>query len=184
MAGETRVILAAVLAAAVLAGCRVADGDAPAAPEDGSVLTGPPTGGAEPGVPGIEIVPRPEQTIAAGRLSPVNNSGVTGSVNVRGIGDRTEIAMNVTGLPAGTESVNAAVAAGPCSGAGADIAPIGPLTVGPGGIAAVTDTLALAPGTVLDGTHAVVVRAIEAGPAVPPLACAELPAWERLPPPG
>lgn len=170
MAGKTRMARAALLAAALLAGC--GDGDI-----DGESRMGHDADG-EPQVPQVETVPRPEQTIAAGRLSPVNDSGVTGSVNVRGIGDATELALNVTGVTQGTEQIDAAVVRGTCEAPGADVAPVGPLIAGAGDIFALTDTLALPPATVLDGGHALVIRAIEAGPAAPSLACSPLPRWE------
>lgn len=180
MAGETRILIALALAAAV-AGCGGRDEDEPVVGSDDAVLATDP-GAAGSQVPDVEAVPRPDQTMAAGRLSPVNNSGVTGSVNVRGIGERTEISMNVTGLPAETAQVEAAVVQGTCETPGTEVAPIGPLPVGAGTIAAVTDTLDLPAGTVLDGRHAVVVRGSRAGPAVPPLACSPLPVWERRAP--
>jgi hypothetical protein len=37
---------------------------------------------------------------------------------------------------------------------------------------------------VLNGQHALVIRGVDATPAIPPLACSPLPAWERRPPPG
>lgn len=165
MAGELRRTVAALAAIAVLGACGPGD-------ERDDAMAGE---GADLEVPRVEAVPRTEQDIAAGRLLPVNNSGVTGSVSVRGIGDRTEFAMNVTGLAAGGPRVEAAVVQGPCDAPGAAVAPVGPLEVGPGGIAAATDTIALAPGTVLDGTHSLVVRGVEARPGIPVLACSPLP---------
>lgn len=184
MAGETRTILVALALAAAAGACGGPDEERPSAGSDDATLAADPARSGAQEVPGVEAVPRPEQTMAAGRLSPVNNSGVTGSVNVRGIGERTEVAMNVTGLPAGTVQVSAAVVQGTCEAAGADVAPLGTLVVGAGAIAALTDTLDLPPGTVLNGEHALVVRGEGAGPAVPPLACSPLPRWERLPPGG
>jgi hypothetical protein len=133
--------------------------------------------------PSITPITRPEQTMAAGRLSPVNNSGVTGSVNVRGIGEQTEISLNVTGTT-GSSQVHGAVVQGTCENSGAEVAPVGPIPVGAGNIATLTDTLPLPPGTVLNGQHALVIKGENAGPATPPLACSPLPRWERLPPTG
>lgn len=134
--------------------------------------------------PNITNIPRPEQTMAAGRLSPVNNSGVTGSVNVRGIGEQTEISLNVTGVAQGTTELVGAIVQGTCEQSGSQVAPVGPITVGAGNIAALTDTLPLPPGTVLNGQHALVIKGQDAGPATPPLACSPLPQWERLAPTG
>lgn len=184
MAGERSRALAALVAAAVLAGCGGGDREPQSTIGSDDATLAPDPGAAPAQVPSVETVPRPEQTIAAGRLSPVNDSGVTGSVNVRGIGEATEISMNVTGVAQGTREIRAAIVQGTCEANGADVAPIGPLTVGPGDIFALTDTLAIPPGTVLDGSHALVVRAAEARPGIPALACTPLPRWERDFPPG
>ena len=144
------------------------------------------TSGAEgqQAAPGVQNVPRPEQTIAGGRLSPVNNSGVTGSVNFRGIGEQTEISLNVTGIGEGNQQLQGAVVQGTCEQSGGEVAPVGPIPVGAGNIATLTDTLPVPPGTVLNGQHAFIVKGQNAGPATPPLACSALPKWERLPPAG
>jgi hypothetical protein len=134
--------------------------------------------------PSVTPITRPEQTIAAGRLSPVNNSGVTGSVNVRGIGEQTEISLNVTGITEGNQQLQGAVVQGTCEQSGQEVAPIGPIPVGAGNIATLTDTLPLPPGTVLNGQHALIIKGQNAGQATPPLACSPLPQWERLPPTG
>jgi hypothetical protein len=135
-------------------------------------------------MPGVQPIPRPEQAMAAGTLTSVNNSGVGGSVNLRGIGEQTEVSLNVSGLTDANRRVQAAVVQGTCeqSGAGSETAQIGPIPVGAGNLASITDTLALPPGTVLNGQHVLVVKGQNAGPATPPLACAPLPDWQRLPP--
>jgi hypothetical protein len=175
--------VAALVAALSVAGCGGDPDETASAGTEGAAPASPGEDGGS-GVPAVDVVPRPEQTIAAGRLSPVNNSGVTGSVTVRGIGERTEVAMNVTGTAPGTTQVLASVVRGTCEASGAEVVALAPLPVGAGQIAARTDTLDLPPGAVLDGGHALVVRAPEAGPAVPPLACSPLPRWERRPPVG
>lgn len=182
--------VAAVLALCWLAAC--GGGESPdagnAAEGAGTAGTsggGDTTGAAETGgMPGVQPIPRPEQTMAAGTLSPVNNSGVSGSVNLRGIGEQTEVSLNVTGLTEANRQIQAAVVQGTCdaSGAGTQVAQIGPVPVGTGNLATITDTLALPPGTVMNGQHALVVKGQNAGPATPPLACAALPDWQRLPP--
>lgn len=136
----------------------------------------------EQAAPNVHNVPGAEQTMAAGQLSPVNNSGVRGSVNVRGIGEQTEISINATGITQGNQQLDAAVVQGTCEQPGAEVAPVGPIPVGAGNIAVVTDTLPLPPGTVLNGQHALILKGQNAGPSTPPLACSPLPRWERLPP--
>lgn len=141
-------------------------------------------GGGETAAPGVQNIPRPEQTIAAGRLSPVNNSGVTGSVNFRAVGEQTEILLNVTGASQGNQQLQGAIVAGTCDQPGAQVAPVGPLTMGTGNIVTLADTLPLPVATVLSGENALLIKGQNAGPATPALACAPLPKWERLPPVG
>lgn len=130
----------------------------------------------------VQPIPRPEQTIAAGTLSAVNNSGVGGSVNLRGLGEQTEVSLNVTGLSDANRQLQAAVVQGTCGQTGTEVAQIGPIPVGTGNVGALTDTLPVSPGTVLNGQHALIIKGQNAGPATPPLACAALPDWQRLPP--
>lgn len=134
--------------------------------------------------PGVQNIPRPEQTIAAGRLSPVNNSGVTGSVNLRDVAGQTEISLNVTGITAGNQQLQGSIVQGTCEQSGSEVAPVGPIPVGAGNIATLTDTLTVPIGTVLNGQHALIVKGQNAGPSTPALACSALPEWERLPPAG
>lgn len=183
---------AAVLAVCWLAACGDNGGDSPDPGNEtaevgtsGTTTSGDGANqGGEAGMP-VQPITRPEQTMAAGTLSPVNNSGVTGSVNLRGIGEQTEVSLNVTGITEGNQQLQAAVVQGTCEqSSGAEVAQIGPIPVGAGNIGALTDTLAVPPGTVLNGQHALIVKGQNAGPSTPPLACAALPDWQRLPPTG
>lgn len=181
---------AAVLALCALAACGGSDGqdDDQAAPSAGGTtpeveqpaatsVDGNPQGG----VP-VTPIPRPEQTIAAGNLSSVNNSGVGGSVNVRGLGQQTEISLNVTGATEANRQMQGAIVQGTCEQSGSEVAQIGPIPVGAGNIGALVDTVQVPVGTVLNGQHALIIKGQNAGPATPPLACAGLPEWGRLPP--
>lgn len=141
-------------------------------------------GPGETAAPGVTNIPRPEQTMAGGRLSPVNNSGVTGSVNFRAVGEQTEISLNVTGMTEGNQQLQGSIVAGTCEQSGAQLAPVGPIPVGAGNIATLTDTLSQPIATILSGQNAFLVKGQNAGPATPPLACSPLPKWERLPPVG
>jgi hypothetical protein len=179
---------AAVLALCWLAACGGSDGQdadeqAPGGAGAEVETPGAPTadGNAEGGMP-VQSIPRPEQTIAAGTLTAVNNSGVGGSVNLRGLGQQTEVSLNVTGLTEANRQVQASVVQGTCEQSGAEVARIGPVSMGAGNLAAITDTLAVPPGTVLNGQHALIIKGQNAGAATPPLACAALPDWQRLPP--
>jgi hypothetical protein len=151
--------------------------------QTGTTMT-PNADAGQQAAPGVENIPRPEQTIAAGQLSPVNNSGVNGSVNFRGLDEGTEISLNVTGISQGNQQLQGAIVQGTCEQNGGEVAPVGPIPVGAGTIATLTDTLQVPVGTVLNGQHALIIKGQNAGPATPPLACAALPKWERLPPTG
>ncbi|HEX2208012.1 MAG TPA: hypothetical protein VHG93_10055 [Longimicrobium sp.] len=152
--------------------------------ESGTATGAQTPGPGEAAAPDVENVPRPEQTMAAGRLSPVNNSGVTGSVNIRGLGEQTEVSLNVTGITEGNQRLQGSIVRGTCEGPGREIAPVGPIPVGAGNIAALTDTLPLPVATLLNGENALLVKGQNAGPSTPALACSPLPEWERTPPAG
>ena len=139
---------------------------------------------AQQSAPEVQNIPRPEQTMAAGRLSPVNNSGVTGSVNIRALGEQTEVSLNVTGISQGNQQLQGSIVQGTCEQSGSEVAPVGPIPVGAGNIASLTDTLQVPVATVLNGQHALIIKGQNSGPATPPLACSPLPQWERLPPVG
>lgn len=141
-------------------------------------------GSSDAAAPGVQNIPRPEQTLASGRLSPVNNSGVTGSANFRAVGEQTEISLNVTGATAGNQQMQGSIVQGTCEQNGSEVAPVGPITLGAGNIATLTDTIPLPIATLLNGGNALLIKGQNAGPATPPLACSTLPKWERLPPVG
>lgn len=180
---------AAVLALCALAACGGSDGQdddqgapsaggTPEVEQPGAATTDGNPQGAVPVTP----IPRPEQTIASGTLSAVNNSGVGGSVNVRAIGEQTEISLNVTGVTDANRQMQGAIVQGTCEQSGTEVAQVGPIPVGAGNIGAVTDTVQVPAATVLNGQHALIIKGQNAGPATPPLACAGLPEWGRLPP--
>ncbi len=185
---------AAVLALCWLAACGDSGGGGPDA-GSGTAEVGTPgasgtttggnaaTGGTEGGMP-VQPIPRPEQTIAAGTLTQVNNSGVGGSMNLRGIGQQTEVSLNVTGLTEANRQLQAFVVQGRCaqSAGGPEVGQIGPIPVGAGNVGALTDTLPVPPGTVLNGQNALLIKGQNSGPSTPPLACGDLPDWQRLPP--
>lgn len=181
----TRAAAAAVLCLG-MAACGGGGGEESA---DGGGKAGPGTANTsgvegQQAAPEVQNIPRPEQTMAAGRLSPVNNSGVTGSVNFRDVGGQTEVSLNVTGITAGNQQLQGAIVQGTCEQSRSEVAPVGPIPVGAGNIATLTDTLQVPVATVLNGQHALIIKGQNAGPATPPLACSPLPKWERIPPAG
>lgn len=174
-----------MLALCALAACGGSDGQDSAGeplPEveqaGAATVDGDTQGAAAPVTPS----PRPEQTVASATLSSVNNSGVGGNVNVRGLGQQTEISLNVTGVTDANRQMQGSVVQGTCEQAGTEVAQIGPVPVGAGNVGAVVDTLQVPAGTVLNGQHALIIKGQNAGPATPPLACAALPRYDQLPP--
>jgi hypothetical protein len=141
-------------------------------------------GSGDAAAPGVHNVPGLEQTLASGRLSPVNNSGVTGSVNFHAVGEQTEISLNVTGATAANQQMQGSIVQGTCEQNGSEVAPVGPITLGAGNIATLTDTIPHPIATLLNGGNALLIKGQNAGPATPPLACSPLPKWERLTPVG
>jgi predicted flap endonuclease-1-like 5' DNA nuclease len=180
----TTIMRAAAAAALCLGLAACGGGDDENAASQSEELEPPTESSAQQSAPEVQNIPRPEQTMAAGRLSPVNNSGVTGSVNIRGIGEQTEVSLNVTGITQGNQQLQGSIVQGTCEQSGAEVVPVGPIPVGAGNIASLTDTLQVPVGTVLNGQHALIIKGQNAGPATPPLACSPLPQWERLPPVG
>lgn len=177
---------AAVLALCALAACGGGDGQGddqaggamPEVEQPGAATADGNPQGAVPVTP----IPRPEQTIASGTLSSINNSGVGGSLNVRGLDQQTEISLNVTGVTDANRRMQGYIVRGTCEESTTEVAQLGPIPVGAGNVGALVDTVPLPPGTVLNGQHALIIKGQNAGPATPPLACAGLPLWNRLPP--
>lgn len=158
-------------------------------PETGSTEAGQSGAATDPQTPGsgeaappgtVHNVPGPDETQASGRLSPVNNSGVTGSVTFHPVGQQTQISLNVTGATAANQQLQGSLVQGTCEQNGSEVAPVGPITLGTGNIATLTDTIPLPIATLLNGGNALLIKGQNAGPATPPLACSPLPRWERL----
>lgn len=182
-----RTILSVAATLCLAAACGGADDADPrgAAQETApsSAAAGEPIPGAtDRPAPHVTSVPAPERTMVAGLLSPVGTSGVGGTVNVRGLERATEISLNVTGVPPVNRQLHAALVEGTCEQPGGEVATLAPIPVGAGNAAALTDTVPLPAGTVLDGRHALTVKGQYAGAATPPLACTPLPRWQPTPP--
>lgn len=109
-----------------------------------------------------------------GQLTEVNRSGVTGSMTVSQVGPGTLVSVALyESAPNTTYRVD--VSRGRCGSSGAVVAPVGTIRAGGTGTGAVTDTLSLSATTVMDGEHVLTVRGANAGPEVPPQACADIP---------
>lgn len=112
----------------------------------------------------------------AGQLTPVNRSGINGSLAVSQIASGTLVTVSLTDAQANT-SYRVAINQGRCGNTGAEVAPVGSgIRVGSTGSGGVTDTLSIPAATVMNGQHVVTVNGANAGPATPPVACADIPA--------
>jgi hypothetical protein len=129
---------------------------------------------AAPTPPTAVIAPGNGMTVV-GQLSPVNRSGVNGSVTVSQVGSGTLVSVSLTEGQANT-AYRVAVNRGRCSSTGAEVAPVGAaLQVGGTGSGGVADTLSVPAATVMNGQHVVTVNGANAGPSTPPVACADIP---------
>ncbi|MEW5930077.1 MAG: hypothetical protein AB1941_21690 [Gemmatimonadota bacterium] len=131
------------------------------------------------------VVPVPDlQTgmTAVGSLRPVNDSGVSGNLTVSDVRGGTLVSVSVTGAPPGVRVLEPALHRGTCGETGERVAVLSGLRLTATGLGAVTDTLDVPPRTVMDGAHVLVLKGVPAGPATPPLACAELPLNRPDPP--
>lgn len=110
-----------------------------------------------------------------GQLTPVNRSGINGSVTASQVGAGTLVSVALYEAQPST-TYRVAVSRGRCGSTDTEVAPVGAgLQVGSTGSGAVTDTLALPATTLMNGQHVVTVRGANAGPATPPVACADIP---------
>lgn len=129
---------------------------------------------ATPTPPGAVPDLRGGMTVA-GQLTPVNRSGVNGSLAVSQIPSGTLVTVSLTDAQPNT-AYRVAINQGRCGSTGREVAPVGSgLQVGSTGSGAVSDTLTLPAATVMNGQHVVTVNGANAGPATPPVACADIP---------
>jgi hypothetical protein len=116
----------------------------------------------------------PGQLTVTGSLMPVNNHPITGNMTLAEVPGGTLATVQVTRARANA-AYRVAIHQGSCQRQGAQLAALGPLRVGGQGVAAITDTLAVPAARVMDGAHVLVVRAENAPPSLPPVACAAIP---------
>lgn len=110
-----------------------------------------------------------------GQLTPVNRSGLNGSVTASQLGGGTLVTVALYDAQPNT-TYRVALNRGRCGRTGQEVAAVGaPLQLGSTASGGVTDTLSLPATTVMNGQHTVTVNGSNAGPATPPLACADIP---------
>ena len=107
-------------------------------------------------------------------LSPVGNSGVSGTATVTEQGAQTVVALNLMGAPgAGTHAAH--IHTGTCDSPGAVVAPLQSVSVDASGTGTSTTTLDIPMATVMNGQH--IVAAHEAGGSPgSPVVCGAIPA--------
>lgn len=131
----------------------------------------------DPAPDSVTPVPNPGagQT-AVGSLRPVNNSGINGSLTVAAVGQGTLVSVSLTRAPANAV-YQVALHQGKCGQVGGQVAAFKrPLQVDANGIGAGSDTLTVAPAAAMNGRNVLVLKGQNAGPATPPVACADIPA--------
>ncbi len=116
-----------------------------------------------------------EGTTVTGSLAEVNRSGVSGGVTLTGANGQTQVLLRVSGLQPGV-TVTPTLHQGDCDVTpGQVVAQLDQITADGAGGGTATTVAPVPPGQVMDGRHSV---RIYTGPsdAVPPVACANLPA--------
>jgi hypothetical protein len=125
------------------------------------------------------VTPVPETghagTTVTGSLAEINRSGVSGGVTLTGANGQTQVLLRVSGLQPGV-TVTPTLHEGYCDVTpGRVVEQLDQITADGSGGGTATTTAPVPPGQVMDGRHSV---RIYTGPseAVPPVACANIPA--------
>lgn len=115
-----------------------------------------------------------------GNLAEVYRSGVDGGVTLTGVDGQTQAFIRVSGVQPNL-TVAVALHQGTCDDVGQTVATLGQIQVDGTGIGTATTVAPVSPQQVMDGRHSVRVYS---GPsdAVPPVACATIPAVTPTPP--
>lgn len=123
---------------------------------------------AEPAPP--EPAPMPATPTTA-QFTPLNDSGVTGSVELQDQGDQTTVVSTLSGGEAGTE-YQGMLHSGTCDAPGDVVEQLSPITVAEDGSGESSSTVPMAPAMVMDGQHIVLYHGADQAP----VACAAVPA--------
>ena len=110
----------------------------------------------------------------AGHLGEVNNSGVRGSLSITAIPAGTRILLSVSNVQAGS-TLEIALEPGRCGTPAQGTNVVGTMQVDASGSGSTTVDAPIPATTVMNGGHSLVVKTPQAGPATPPLACADIP---------
>lgn len=110
----------------------------------------------------------------AGQLGEVNNSGVQGNLSLTAIPAGTRILLSVSNVQAGS-TLEIALEPGKCGTPSQGTNVVGTMQIDASGGGSTTVDAPIPATTVMNGEHSLVVKTPQAGPATPPLACADIP---------
>jgi hypothetical protein len=110
----------------------------------------------------------------AGQLAEVNNSGVGGTLSLTAIPAGTRIMLSVSNVQAGS-TLEIALEPGKCGTPSQGNNVVGTMPIDASGGGSTTVDAPIPATTVMNGQHSLVVKTPQAGPATPPLGCADIP---------
>jgi hypothetical protein len=135
----------------------------------------------EEALPATEATPppttEPEQPASfTAQFQPINESGASGQVDLRAIGESTEVRVTLSG--AGEGVYQGHIHTGTCDAPGDVVAPLSPITADASGAGDQTAEVAVPLATVMDGNHIVLYHEPGGEPGAP-IACAPIPAQQQ-----
>ncbi len=110
----------------------------------------------------------------AGQLREVNNSGVQGSLSLTAIPTGTRVLLSVSNVQPGS-TLEIALEPGRCGTPSQGSNVVGTMQIDGTGSGSTTVDAPIPATTVMNGEHLLVVKTPQAGPATPPLGCADIP---------
>lgn len=111
---------------------------------------------------------------ATAQFTPLDDSGVTGSIEVQDEGDQTRVVALLSGAEAGGVH-RGMIHSGTCEAPGAPVETLSEVTIGEDGTGEGVSSVAVAPATVMDGQHVVIYHEAGGDPGAA-IACAAIPA--------
>lgn len=151
----------AVLAPLAFIACNRAE-DEPPIFDDPAPAETPAPAPAEP--PATDMGPMTAQ------LTPLNDTGITGEIEVRAEGNRTQVTTRLSGAPPNVTHAGH-IHSGTCANIGGVVAPLESIETRDDGTGESTSTVEIAPMTLMDGQHVVAYHTAAGQPAT----CAAIP---------
>lgn len=109
------------------------------------------------------------------QITSLNESGASGEVEVRAVGEGTELRVVLRGAGEGVHQGH--IHSGTCDAPGGAVAPLDAITADANGTGETTTTVEVPMMTVMNGNHIVVYHAAGGEPGAP-IACAAIPAHQ------